>query len=180
MKGITAAQIDWSQAPEGTTHCDTGFSPSDGRFWEKREGDSWSCWRGAAGWCSFRDDGDRRLSDRRVLARPTPWNGEGLPPVGTICIYQAGSRKPQKVHILAHAKHGSHDAVLMAKDQMGPGKMIGRIVNPENFSPILTPEEKVAREINDIQAVLKGADDDLDCAQRLVAAGYRKVEGGAQ
>lgn len=51
---------------------------------------------------------------------------------------------------------------------------------PEDFAPLLTAEQKQAREISDIQAVLQGADDDLDCARRLVAAGYRKVEGGAQ
>lgn len=74
-------EIDWSKAPEGTTHYVVGsINP-----FEKRVGDDWFYYVGGT-WSRVYGKGDDRIasSSLAVVLRPaTPsWSGEGLPPVG--------------------------------------------------------------------------------------------------
>ncbi|WEU69441.1 hypothetical protein TY_21 [Pseudomonas phage vB_PaeM_Ty] len=79
--------IDWSKAPEGATH----WEPSSWRnikCWMKKEGASWFWWsEGSGEWVSTCNVSAER--EATFEARPQePWNGKGLPPVGTVCEYR--------------------------------------------------------------------------------------------
>lgn len=107
------------------------------------------------------------------------WAGKTFPPVDTLCLYRPGGKdKPIRVYIMAYGKHGRsrHDACLMAKDQFGHGKMIGRIVKPEHFSPILSPEEEREMAIVAMMNALgsEGVEVPFNAMANLYDAGYRK------
>ena len=110
-----------------------------------------------------------------VLAPGLAWNGEGLPPVDTVCEYSPfrDSWHPVKVFALKPNGNGSTSALFERE------KGWGACADPKCFRPIRTPEKSAAEEreqaIKDMCDVMDGADDDLDCAQRLHAAGYRKI-----
>ncbi|HCF1755691.1 TPA: hypothetical protein NH891_001889 [Pseudomonas aeruginosa] len=82
--------IDWTKAPEGATH----WEPKSSYFaegWMRKVGNEWSFWsEGSESWvrgtltCNV--SGER---EAKFEARPQEsWNGQGLPPVGTVCEYR--------------------------------------------------------------------------------------------
>ena len=83
---------------------------------------------------------DHRYNPRRSefhfeQLRPTPWNGEGLPPVGTVCELYYGQGEHGTVKILAHAERlGVPVAVYQDDDEFGA-------YTSELFRPIRTPEQ---------------------------------------
>ncbi|WP_054077222.1 hypothetical protein [Pseudomonas amygdali] len=88
--------IDWSKAPEGATHYYKG-SPQP---WRDLSGYNWKYFMNGE-WhlcptCCTSAELMRELG-KVLLALPLPqvWNGEGLPPVGTVCerrfLYVEGS-----------------------------------------------------------------------------------------
>jgi hypothetical protein len=176
--------IDWSKAPEGATH----FDPVDqnhlrqlggiAQCWNKRE----RCWIDK-GW-QYPDD----LSTMpRLIARPVPWNGEGLPPVGTICAFCRFPATPeaewQKVKIVAHWSEGLQVPVAVFMSTSFAPQADQAIA--ECFRPIRTAEQIEAEERD---AAYKGMVDDLSAAigisninrrecdvmHALAEAGYRK------
>ena len=72
--------IDWSKAPEGSTH----FDPLD-RNHLKQDGKNAMMWNLMVGWVEkgWQYPDDLSTMDR-LLLRPQ-WGGEGLPPVGALC-----------------------------------------------------------------------------------------------
>lgn len=123
------------------------------------------------------------------------WNGEGLPPVGTVCEYQCGYVEQPYRHaectVIAHFvgesgkslaafTYVAHDGVV----QLGRG-------TAELFRPIRTPEQIAAdRRLQDIADALtatsKAVDPwnvDIDCSsairatvEAMIDAGYCKFE----
>jgi len=97
--------IDWSKAPEGTTHFDTGDCRINSFM--KLEGGSWYFWPPASNspaWCYWRaDQGD---VSRDMIKAPPTWTGEGLPPVGThVVVHDDGSLmygQGESGEVLAH------------------------------------------------------------------------------
>jgi hypothetical protein len=83
-----------------------------------------------------------------LIERPQTWNGEGRPPVGTVCLTEHEGEE-FSVEILAYGKHGYDDAVLVAR-RIGnrPGVMHGWIANQCDFRPIRTAEQLTAEERN--------------------------------
>lgn len=74
--------IDWSNAPEGTTH----YRPENDPCWYKVAGDTAYYWGLSFKWNSSPEFEAKRLLIEDMIARPEPvWNCEGLPPVGTVC-----------------------------------------------------------------------------------------------
>lgn len=66
--------IDWSEAPEGATYYDTEcdlFCNESGY------------WLLSGDWVP--DNEQLEWGTIRYIQRPVQWNGEGLPPVGTVC-----------------------------------------------------------------------------------------------
>ncbi|WAE51208.1 hypothetical protein [Stutzerimonas frequens] len=115
------------------------------------------------------------LVDRPV----SPWTGDDLPPVGTVCEFKAGhSQFPElswtEVRIVSHDSQGGRDFAVFAS-MSG----YGGCCNPADFRPIRTPEQIAAEEreshINGMLChdALGGTRRGL--AEALYDAGYRKV-----
>lgn len=76
--------IDWSNAPEGATHWDTGLH---GRTpgWMRLDGTTWYWWPVDGAKCErkwFVCCETYPSETKEFVARPVTWTGEGLPPVG--------------------------------------------------------------------------------------------------
>lgn len=118
----------------------------------------------------------------RILAalnpgpEPVEWNGEGLPPVGTVCEVQTWvNREWRKTTVLAHhlgfAVHSwSTDGDDMEVEAAPPG----------DFRQFRTPEqiaaEEMAAAVKDMIEITSDADGCIDPgeAELLWKAGYRK------
>lgn len=87
-------------------------------------------------------------------AQPEPWDGEGLPPVGTVCEAQIGASWVECTVLVHHAIEGRPCAVWVTPD----GKKSG-IWDAPGFRPIRTPEQ-IARE------------------ERLAAINYMEIDAG--
>jgi hypothetical protein len=142
--------IDWSKAPESFPLWIEDLHPERGgdlSGWhnENLESPDGSYW-------DYFDEG----SHFRIHRKPEPWNGEGLPPIGTVCWYGSGpTGNRTKVKVIAHQKYDEPQAV----GQIGDGPIcIGSL---EYFHPIRPPEqiamderkrvvEAVAEELKDL------------------------------
>ncbi|MFU5479539.1 hypothetical protein ACM7V8_28580 [Pseudomonas aeruginosa] len=79
--------IDWSTAPEGATH----WEP-EGRMyragWMKKELGKWFWWsKGSKEWVFTSNVTAKRETTFEARPQET-WDGQGLPPVGTVCEYR--------------------------------------------------------------------------------------------
>ncbi len=174
-------EIDWSKAPEGATHwCDE--SDTDYACWLRRSEDgSWHAMLPShSAWHVAIVDDDTM---RTTTPRPAAWNGEGLPPAGTVCEVEDADGNWHECTVLAHFRT---DAVFIPDPDYPYGVYDG--LPAERFRPIRTPEQIAAEEREkaiDSMAVVAdpsgGAPETcrLFC-ERLYDACYRKTEGGAQ
>ncbi|HBN9854789.1 hypothetical protein [Pseudomonas aeruginosa] len=179
--------IDWSKAPKDATHWEPNGTEF-GEGWMKKVGNQWFYWgEGDNKW--FHGKLSCNVSAEREATfepRPQdPWNGQGLPPVGTVCEYRChDSCEPNDwtaVHVLAHAAHGSDTAMLLAEDDNGePGTMYGRIWVPGTCRPLRTPEQIAAEERAKAIEEMCFAVETLTVkqAKALFDAGYRRHEEG--
>lgn len=164
--------IDWSKAPEGATHYRESvrtFYKQDARAYE------WDTveWRviandlGEFRWCSA------------LIERPvTAWNGEGLPPVGTVCELRA-----HKLTDWSMAKIEFAHRNVIVWDWIGEPSMNGlctTYAHNVEMRPIRTPEQIAAedreQELNRMVATISILDKGWArkaCAG-LYDAGYRK------
>lgn len=107
-------KIDLSKKPEGATH----INPHSG-VWIK-------CFGGNSGSYQFFQNGEWEMgfgcmsNSYLEIAKPEPWTGEGLPPVGTVCEFAGGTNCPDdpfdkdlkegdEVTIIAHFKDGESE-----------------------------------------------------------------------
>lgn len=115
------------------------------------------------------------------------WDGEGLPPVGTVCIFsddmQDGSdwhkdlRPGVEVEIIAHFK-GHQQTIAAFIFDCGNGVHVEQAVR-SCFSPLPTAQqieaEDRAKQLSDLVDLIDGADAaDKTIAQAIYDAGYRK------
>lgn len=166
--------IDWSKAPEGATHWD----PVD-RNHLRQLGEITQCWIEAEqswtckGW-QYPDD----LSTMPRLIKRPAWNGEGLPPVGTVCEYKpsqlAGEWK--EVEVIAHFMS---KIMVAAFIPTGDGiKTVSQAI-ARCFRPLRTAEQIAAEErekaVHEILSHMRGVDrDKVEMAMSIYDAGYRK------
>lgn len=166
--------INWSKAPEGTTHWVGGTHPwhrhVDGKalFW------AWGEWRDLPGWLATVGE----LYAKSIQARPVaPWNGDGLPPVGTVCEWSHTDGIPWTgpVEVLFLSKH----TVLLRHP--GNGDTEGAYSPGDcQFRPLRTAEQ-IAKEEREEAVHQMGVDagfstDPQSAYKRLYDAGYRKVQ----
>lgn len=163
-------KIDWSKAPEGAmvllkhvrdNHYAWAVSHAE-------ESDAWMVER-----TGFRF---RLMKDcwRVVSTRPTTtsWSGEGMPPVGVVCM--AGC---EQVVIVAHHCNGIH--AIYAESESDGLLYYGE---PNEFRPISTPEQIAADEreaaIDEMLAATQapGSCISLRVCEHLYDAGYRKEQ----
>ena len=185
-------EIDWSKAPEGTTHWD----PVDknhlrqygkiAQYWNIERG--WS----EKGW-QYPDD----LSTMpRLIARPV-WDGESIPPVGTVCEMTFDDGKFSwgywlKTKVLCY---GDTMVFVSQETDRKPGEWLEGSIKATGmkFRPIRTPEQieeqKMIAGLNEMIGHMKDHPSGThgvshlqelmiheDVARDLWAAGYRKQE----
>lgn len=177
--------IDWDEAPEGATHyCIGGYS---GTAWRDLSGVSAKYWSEGKWHDHYGVSSEFCLKHGVFEARPTQngWNGEGLPPVGTVCECQDESFQWHRgtiVHV------GQGDGAMVAVMQTGSGILIGE---KGEFRPIRTPEQIAAEErlhkirnaCTDISHTLDYLKGDIPGAavartviEAMIDAGYGKQE----
>lgn len=139
--------IDWSKAPEGTTHWD----PVDKNHLRQygKVSQYWNIERGWSdkGW-QYPDD----LSTMdRLIARPV-WEGKGMPPVGSVCemrLWPDGEwEKCTPAYYLQEPHDHSEQVVVYQHRIMGD---VHYIIDPPcsgsiEFRPLRTPEQIAADE----------------------------------
>jgi hypothetical protein len=179
---------DWDNAPEDATH----WEPENHEYvesWMKKDG---------AVWFYFvpKDKAWRKTSDvenwriKRMIPRPQvepkEWNGEGLPPTGTVCeMLHPGISEYgwQRVEIKAYFD----DRVVVSGSPAIWGGGFGAIhINSKlKFRPIRSEEDQAVEEIakilqNDHQIVTDTHSKNLDYfigpARALYRSGYSKKE----
>lgn len=186
-------EIDWSKAPEGTTHFNTGMnSRVDG--WMKSENEIWHWWPSTGAsiekkWYPLLNQ--LRIYTDRFIERPVAWSGEGLPPVGTVCEF-AGFNPEEtvptdpsvgdKVTVIAHYLSG---CVQIAAFTYNCAANFGSLHVAQGahgcFRPIRTAEQIAAEERrNAVQQMLVDVSNmgrdvlTFTNAEDLYDAGYRK------
>lgn len=181
------SEIDWSKAPEGTTH----FGPESEELaaaWYKLDEGEW--------FAMLTSDDDQWdyspcVDDERVsqmIQRPAEWNGTGLPPVGTVCeieLSEAARRSQvdraryiqhdgKAVRIIDHQDVGGAVAAIYAVKVGNHFEYHSLIAG--NFRRLRTPKEIAAEaaleEIGRLYAEGGPA--------AVYDAGYRKIEGEKQ
>lgn len=178
--------IDWSKAPEGATHWDSDMN-NRVAGWMKLEDGVWYWWP-AKGAFSCPSKWHASLNQHMIktegfLERPAPWEGQGLPPIGTVCEWVGCTFAPEdpkepdlhigdQVTIIAHFKDGEFD---LAAFTFNP-----QIHNPDRgtawvnqgvhgcFRPIRTPEQ-IAEEARIAELnLMVGAIKDYPCGRHGV------------
>lgn len=115
--------------------------------------------------------------------RPVTWNGEGLPPVGTICEVDDVCGWIE-CEVIAHYKNITGDCAAFTVSCSRSGyKRLGSY-KAGFFRPIKTAEQIAAEErekaIKEIAEILGGLwSSEVEAAGFLYDAGYRKVNGDA-
>ncbi|ENC9774982.1 TPA: hypothetical protein NIG64_005185 [Pseudomonas aeruginosa] len=180
--------IDWTKAPEGATH----WEPSSYEFaegWMRKDGDGWSYWiEGREVWVRGVITCDVS-PEREATFEPRPqetWNGQGLPPVGTVCEHYgtADDLAWLEVEVIGH---GNVDGRNVAFFRYGTGspRFTVSYSTANNFRPIRTPEqiaaEERSKECDRIFVILSSVEREgnrSDMAEALYDAGYRRQEEG--
>ncbi|MEE5149065.1 hypothetical protein V2J91_23505 [Pseudomonas alliivorans] len=178
--------IDWSKAPEGATHLTLPNGPNRRPvFWRVADGIAREAWPMENDFSVVRDhfrygaDGCASFIDWLAIPKPAPWNGEGLPPAGTVCEFsRKGCGNWGRVEILYVGKQR-----IFFRDR--DGDELSRSRGDSEFRPIRTAEqiaederEAGIREIATLMAVGGGFKEpcayDLRDAAAVWDAGYRK------
>ncbi|MCF5241962.1 hypothetical protein [Pseudomonas syringae] len=170
--------IDWSKAPVGTTGA--MVAEFDGSTVE----------RGDVDWIpsSITPKGQYEVGAGAWLYHeaPRPWNGEGLPPVGTVCVLSGPTATMNPIHpewegaevkVYAHftTDKGRHLAAYVSEDHMKGGVGVCHL-----FRPIRTPEQIEAdqkkQEVQELMIILGSVEsaDYKDIAIAIQQANFRK------
>ncbi|MBX5689026.1 hypothetical protein ISD91_27480 [Pseudomonas aeruginosa] len=186
--------IDWSKAPSSATHYlpeqkDLGWEAC----WYKKDGDKWlvlNCARlekrGHMEWVVDDSEVDKfvpLLVPRSAFS--SEWNGQGLPPVGTVCIVEPhntmwgfSSTSGYERKILAY--YGEYVWLGHAETPLETTR-----IDKVDFRPIRPPEqiaaEERSKECDRIFVILSSVEREgnrSDMAEALYDAGYRRQEEG--
>lgn len=194
---MSTENIDWSKAPKGATHFQAAENEGEiDVFWRVTGGVARQIWR-LTPWredprdhvetFTYGPEGCDGFDASRAVARPIPWDGKGLPPVGTICKLAKPSASFQPLHPQWAGRevkiysHFTSDRGLEMAAYVSPDHMIGGCGVSLLFEPVPTAEQ-IAAEAR--EASVKQMMKDVCCAssrdifEDLYDAGYRKTEGG--
>lgn len=168
--------IDWSKARKGfdfhfkgKAGADTGdfyfISSLDDRFVSE-----------TGNYILFRDMKDLpELFEISMRPDDSTWNGEGLPPVGTVCERNIAHSAWCKTKILAVTPEGGNVAYQDMAGQLGWSGCAS------SFRPIRTPAQLAAEEREEaIKQFMQIGDIYWDTASALYDAGARLPSGGAK
>jgi hypothetical protein len=138
--------IDWSKAPEGATHWDTGMY---GRVagWMKLDDDVWYWWPSKDASCDMKwhaSLNQHMIQTEGFVERPATWSGEGLLPVGTVCELRAHKMNEWGRAVI---KFASRNVVVWDwEGEPSTSGLCTRYAHEIEFRPIRTPEQIAAEE----------------------------------
>ncbi len=168
--------IDWSKAPEGTTHYHIA---EDINPWRKIEGTvAYEHYRGK--WLRVNSFNEGCMPGYYVPIPQETWNGQGLPPVGTVCIVEPhntmwgfSSTSGYERKILAY--YGEYVWLGHAETPLETTR-----IDKVDFRPIRTPEQIAAEERAKAIEEMCFAVETLTVkqAKALYDVGYRRQEEG--
>lgn len=145
------SEIDWSKAPEGTTHWHGGDDEFCPAFYKVVDGKATHYWTTLEPMWRKVTSFDRVIATylMQCLPAPTPWDGTGLPPVGTVCeihghVHHELRKQPfewVQCVVIAHTDFGGDPVAVAKTTDSSIGWGIGRA-----FRPLRTPEQIAAEE----------------------------------
>ncbi|OZO23838.1 hypothetical protein [Pseudomonas aeruginosa] len=161
--------IDWSKAPEGTTHYHIA---EDINPWRKIEGTvAYEHYSGK--WLRVNSFNEGCMPGYYVPIPQETWDGQGLPPVGTVCEYRHmiwPEYRPCEIRYISEESLVAYDD---AQEQFyRTCDML--------FRPLPTPEQIAAEEREKAIEEMCFAEETLTVrqAKALYDAGYRRQEEG--
>ncbi|HCL4036025.1 TPA: hypothetical protein N2C03_006732 [Pseudomonas aeruginosa] len=161
--------IDWNTAPEGATHWEpAGLEFHEG--WMKKEGNGWFFWGLGAEWKYEGDVSAEREATFEARPQET-WDGQGLPPVGTVCEYRHMIWPEYRSCEIRYISEESLVAYDDAQEQFyRTCDML--------FRPVRSPEQIAAEEQEKAIEEMCFAEETLTVkqAKALYEAGYRRQE----
>ena len=160
-------EVDWSKAPEGATH----YNAKCVCPWLKETPASYFA-EDKGVWFRYSPDPSRYEDHfNSAVKRPRDWDGEGVPPIGTVCEYKCPEAKEwKKCEIVAH--YFENAVAVDVSDCTAVCLLLGL------FRPIKTPEQIASEER--LQAIDEMLDFVVPCITyrnligALYDAGYRK------
>lgn len=179
--------IDWNTAPEGATHYAPKLEENDfwcSVFWRMENGvgvEAWSIDNRTGELHHFNRPTWIETTAKRLVPRPaacahasTTWDGQGLPPVGTVCEYYADENTWRRCEIVAHKDGQAVVWVNNAHIWASSGESLRPISTPEQIAA-----EERSKECDRIFVILSSVEREgnrSDMAEALYDAGYRRQE----
>lgn len=113
---------------------------------------------------------------------PVEWDGTGLPPVGTVCGFDSASFEGD---CESGPVIGYDGELVIVRIDLNPGGPFYTARRPGDLRPILTPEQRAAKErdeavaamLADADVVPFGSEREEVMARALYDAGWRKMDG---
>ena len=141
------SEINWNEAPEGATHWAT-LDDLINR-WHMLKGGSLYFFSSRRRWIKYEKDTSYVMAIRESLiprSEEEKWNGEGLPPAGTVCeVLNTSMMHSEYEECMIHWI-GDYSVVYTSEDSFS--EKVAKIVDLV-FRPIKTEEEKAVDEIVD-------------------------------
>ncbi len=159
--------IDWSKAPEGCIGAFARIISKTAFFvFSKRPSD----YSSREGYEGEGEDGPYHVFSEYWEWIDKPWDGQGLPPVGTNCEYRSNDGWLQ-CEVVAHRNNA---AVVLNHHYEAD------FVPPQDLRPLRTPEQITAEEREKAIEEMCFAEETLTVkqAKALFDAGYRRQEEG--
>lgn len=164
-------EIDWSKAPAGAEwYCNGNWYRRTSSHWQEHTHSGWLATAYISpenfSWWAY------------AVPRPT-WNGEGLPPVGTVC--EVAHPDWRLCEVFAHKINPKRNIdVLFSYERDDGAKDWNWYSEANRFRPIRTAEQIAAEEREKaVQQMVEDTDYDAIIFRRLLGAlydaGYRKV-----
>ncbi|HEB4079328.1 hypothetical protein AAA616_27240 [Pseudomonas aeruginosa] len=189
--------IDWNTAPEGATHYAPKLEENDfwcSVFWRMENGvgvEAWNIDNRTGELHHFNRPTWIETTAKRLVPRPvacahasTTWDGQGLPPVGTVCEHYGTADDLAWLEV-EFIGHGNVDGRNVAFFRYGTGspRFTVSYSTANNFRPLRTPEqiaaEERSKECDRIFVILSSVEREgnrSDMAEALYDAGYRRQE----
>lgn len=172
--------IDWTKAPEGATHYQPESRGFHAAWFRLQGGKAREMWV-VRPWRALEHIIDPTAFDesmQNLIARPVEpatWNGQGLPPVGTVCEYRHmiwPEYRPCEIRYISEESLVAYDD---AQEQFyRTCDML--------FRPLPTPEQIAAEErekaVGDMAMSIQGVPYQYPTLYALYDAGYRRQEEG--
>lgn len=153
--------IDWSKAPEGYPIWIQGKDSYYASGWHRELSDRYQCPSGV-----YYMKRDSAVFTVHTRPQPTPWSGEGLPPVGMVCGHVVSGDKDypftewaggDKLEVIAHREVCG----VMLPIVFNLRHNTATAIQPHLLKPIRTPEQIAADER---EAAIKEACEFVGCA----------------